>query len=177
MGKRGLTKERDTLENTRILSAFWRFCVVGASGVGVNLFTLALGSYFGLLSTLSSAFAIEVSICSNFVLNERWTFSASRMGSSGERWVRFQLVSLIGASIQWSCFVLANLLWLYLGWTEGTWATYQEVWHNGSWAKPITDPPDVGGWIYLSQAVGVGVATGWNFFANFYWTWRAHNSP
>ena len=36
----------------------------------------------------------------------------------------------------------------------------------------ISDPPDVGRWMYVSQLAGIAVATLWNFTANFFWTWK-----
>ena len=43
----------------------------------------------------------------------------------------------------------------------------------GSMEHLIMEPPDVGNGIYLSQIAGIGVATVWNYLANFYWTWRS----
>src|SRR5512138_4037424 len=56
-------------------SRFVRFGIVGGTGVVVNygfyvFFHEALGIYY----LLASVLAIEMSLISNFVLNERWTF-------------------------------------------------------------------------------------------------------
>ena len=53
---------------------FLRFAAVGASGVVVNLGALALLTTAGLTPTLASALAIQVSILTNFFLNDFWTF-------------------------------------------------------------------------------------------------------
>ncbi len=159
-----------------LTTRFIKFCVVGASGVVVNLAMLALFDGLGMQQSLASACAIQVSILSNFAVNERWTFRDQRgEGTALNRLLRFQGVSLVGALIQWSVFVEGNVLLLW--YLEGGPAV--EAYFAGDGGvfqryvlRPITDPPSVGGGIYLAQLVGIGVATGWNFLANVYWTWR-----
>ncbi len=153
---------------------FIKFGLVGASGVGVNLAVLWLGLQVGLRSTAASALAIELSILSNFIVNELWTFAELRPGSRGGRMVRFQLVSLVGAAAQFAVFVLGNLLALRL--TQGADALGAYFDGDGSlWARyaqrPVVDPPAVGAWVYVNQLAGIAVATGWNFLANVKWTW------
>ena len=154
---------------------FLKFCAVGASGVVVNLLFLAIFSDIaGLQVNISSALAIEVSINSNFFINELWTFR-DRHVSSGRlrRWVKFHLVSLIGGAVQWVVFVVCNLLlfkFVIGGNIEtltGGEAGLLERYLMGS----VIHPPDVGNWKYLSQLLGIGAATFWNYIANFYWTW------
>lgn len=159
-----------------LTTRFIKFCVVGASGVVVNLAMLALFDGLGMQQSLASACAIQVSILSNFAVNDLWTFRDQRgEGTAAQRLLRFQGVSLVGALIQWSVFVAGNvgLLW----WLQG--AAGVELYFAGEGSalaryvlKPIADPPAVGAGIYLAQLVGIGVATGWNFLANVYWTWR-----
>jgi putative flippase GtrA len=156
------------LETPPARRAFWRFCVVGTSGVVVNLAALAALTGAGLVSTLASALAIELSVLSNFALNDRWTFSALR----GERawWARlarFQLVSLVGASAQWLTFVLGVAALARLG-VPG-WEVIDLSARD--LLAVVREPPQVGAWQYVAQLAGVGVATLWNFLANFYWTW------
>lgn len=162
-------------------ATFLKFAIVGASGVVVNLAALALFSAFGLRSSVASALAIQVSIGTNFVINDRWTFVDRR---AEHRWysraIRFQLISLVGALIQWTVFIVGNvaLLWLIDGrvaldawYAAGEPSTFKVLLH------PITHPPDVGHGIYLSQLAGIAVATGWNFFANLFWTWKSSDDP
>ena len=147
---------------------FMKFCTVGASGVVVNLGCLALFTgVFGVQANLAAALAIEVSINTNFLINELWTFRDRSAGKSGflKRLVRFHLVSLVGAAIQWVVFVGMNSIVAM--------ACGQDV----SLVAAVTDPPDVGSWMYLSQLTGIGVATIWNFIANFYWTWKHGATP
>ena len=165
--------------------AFWRFCAVGASGVLVNLGALAALTGAGVVSTLASALAIELSILSNFALNDRWTFSVGRGAERGAgrgagrgawwaRLARFQLVSLVGACAQWGAFVVGTLALLRCGVGgeigAGAWDAYALVLSRGVLAV-LQEPPQVGAWQYVAQLGGVGVATAWNFLANFYWTW------
>jgi dolichol-phosphate mannosyltransferase len=75
----------------RVLTATWRaldafpapppvrFLLVGASGIGVNMAVLwLLLGRLGLPSVPAAMLAIEASICTNFLLNDVWTFGAGR---------------------------------------------------------------------------------------------------
>ena len=148
---------------------FVKFCLVGVSGVGVNLGMFYLLDIYGLISTVRSAIAIEISIISNFMMNEYWTFKGrGQQQFIWKRLFQFQLVSLMGALIQWMIFIWVNVGWVYLGWTNIPWAQYSlEL----SWTKPMLYPPEIGQWLYFSQLVGIIGATVWNFLMNFYWTW------
>jgi putative flippase GtrA len=156
---------------------FAKFGAVGATGVVVNLGSLALLRRLGVHTNLASALAIELSILSNFLINHLWTFGDRRDEDGpgvGQHLMRFHLVSLGGGVIQFVLFVLLNVLWLRLfggpaaiaqyGSGAGTWADHW-IWH------PFVDPPEVGKLIYLSQMAGIGAATVWNYLLNFYWTW------
>ena len=140
-------------------SRFLKFCTVGASGVVVNLACLGvLADVIGLNQNVSAALAIELSINTNFLVNELWTFRdrRSRAGKPSRRWIKFHLVSAVGAALQWVTFVIANYV-LAAGFAV-------------DWS--LAGGADVGSWIYVSQLTGIAVATLWNFFANFYWTWK-----
>jgi putative flippase GtrA len=148
---------------------FVKFCAVGASGVLVNLGTLGLlADGLGLQVNAAAALAILVSINTNFAINELWTFRDRRAagdGGLGRRWLRFHLVSLAGGAIQWLVFVGANLAFASLLGAQGSQA-------SAGVRAAVLDPGDVGAWKYLSQLAGIGVATLWNYFANFHWTWK-----
>jgi dolichol-phosphate mannosyltransferase len=142
---------------------FVKFCAVGASGVVVNMGVLALlADLLGAQANVAAAISIEVSINTNFLINELWTFRDRRggEGGAGRRWAMFHLVSLFGAAAQWSVFVGGNA---FVAWTAG---------RAPGLVAAITHPPDVGAWMYVSQLAGIAVATLWNFTANFFWTWR-----
>jgi putative flippase GtrA len=166
-----LTRLRPLLSAT-----FLKFAIVGASGVVVNLGALAVLSALGMRSSVASALAIELSIISNFIVNDRWTFAGQHHHSWPGRAVRFQLISLVGAIAQWTVFIVGNIALLW--WLEGREGV--SAWYalGGEMAAkpivhPVVNPPEIGAGIYVSQLVGIGVSTGWNFFANLLWTWRA----
>lgn len=157
---------------------FLKFCAVGASGVVVNLGCLALlAEVMGMHPNLASAIAIELSIVSNFAINEAWTFRDRRASSSLlGRALRFHLVSAVGGVVQWSVFVLGNAGLFLALWPASQVNSYFGAPASGNLERyllrPIAAPPDVGAPKFLSQLAGIGVATFWNFFANLLWTWR-----
>jgi dolichol-phosphate mannosyltransferase len=60
-------------------SRFLRFCLVGGSGVVVNMGVLALlVSVGGWSPLLAAPVATEMAILNNFALNDRWTFGDRR---------------------------------------------------------------------------------------------------
>ncbi|MDG6963710.1 MAG: GtrA family protein [Nitrososphaerota archaeon] len=79
--------------------SFIKFDVVGIIGVFVNegLFLLLLfeGTYY----LYADALAIEVSILSNFLLNEFWTFRERRHGHVALRLVKFNGLMLVGLAV------------------------------------------------------------------------------
>ena len=86
---------------------FIKFNVVGLTGVLVNEGLLVLLVYYGVYYLGASAIAIEVSIVTNFVLNDLWTFRDRRHGHAATRLLKFNGLMLIGLAV--------NLAILYLG--------------------------------------------------------------
>ena len=122
---------------------FMRFVTVGASGVLVNLgsFTVLISS--GLNKFLASPISIELSIISNFLLNNFWTFSERKTKHRFHiKELKFNIVSLIALGISYSTFVMLNLL------------------------LPNEAPQ-------IHQALGIILATLANYFLNSYWTFRS----
>jgi putative flippase GtrA len=154
---------------------FLKFCTVGASGVVVNLLFLALFSdILSFQVNIASAMAIELSINSNFFMNEIWTFRDRHVSSGrARRWAKFHLVSLAGGGIQWVVFIGCNLFLAMMVLTDGSNSALGEEASalERYLIRPIANPPDVGYWKYLSQLIGIGAATFWNYIVNFYWTW------
>jgi putative flippase GtrA len=173
---------------TRLLKPFLsrrfaKFGAVGATGVVVNLATLAVVRRMGVHTNLASAIAIELSIISNFIINHLWTFGDRRGKdgpSVGQHLLRFHLVSLGGGLIQFVIFIVLNVVWLRLFGSEAAIAAYASG--EGTWADhwvfhPFVEAPEVGKWIYVSQMMGIGAATVWNYLLNFYWTWAKKSLP
>ena len=145
--KLGLSDIIEFVENAwwiRLQSSqtFIKFAIVGAAGVIVNLgfFTLLLG--MGLNKFLASPIAIEISIVTNFLLNNFWTFrereTRDRMHIKG---LKFNAVSLLSLGVSYATFVAFSS------------------------AFP-TMPPQI------PQFVGILPATLVNYFLNSYWTFR-----
>ncbi len=121
-----------------------RFGLVGLSGILVNMGLLyALTEVAGLYYLVSAAIAIELSIVSNFVWNDIWTFKAARdlrLVRNLQRFGSFQAVSMGGLVI--------NMGILYL-------------------------LADVAGVYYLiANLAGILIAFAWNYAANRHYTWR-----
>ncbi len=122
---------------------FLKFSLVGLSGVLVNLgsFQLALG--LGVHKFLASPIAIELSIVSNFLLNNYWTFADRAMTSRGRvRGLKYNLVSLTTLALSYATFVLLSMLFPQ--------------------APPV-----------VLQGCGIIPATLCNYLLNSYWTFRA----
>jgi dolichol-phosphate mannosyltransferase len=86
---------------------FIKFNIVGLSGVVINEGLLILLVSYGLYYVYASAVAIEVSIISNFVLNDIWTFRDRRHGHPVTRLLKFNGLMLVGLAV--------NLGILYFG--------------------------------------------------------------
>ena len=157
---------------------FVKFGVVGASGVAVNLGSLwLLADGLEMHDNLASALAIELSVLSNFALNDLWTFSDRREEGRGllARLGRFHAVTGVGAVMQWLVFVVVNYAWFSVV-ASGAEQQLFAAAHPGALDRwlvgPVLDPPDVGAFKYVAQLIGIGVAMGWNFLANLHWTWK-----
>ena len=138
------------------LLRFFKFCLVGGSGVLVNMGLYWLLTRFagftplddaaigGILSgNLAMAISIETSIITNFILNNYFTFAdRNRQGfiSFLGRLLNFNLICLIGGLIQ---IGVANLLAISLGLYD-----------------------------LIAIPIAILVATLWNYMINFWWTWK-----
>ena len=101
-----------------------RFCLVGASGVMVNLAVLVLlVQVFSVNPPIAYAVALEVSIISNFCLNHLYTFRAAITSPKSQRHdsiptlfnklIRYNLITLGGAAISFAVFYLFYKLGLH----------------------------------------------------------------
>ncbi|MBM3303849.1 MAG: GtrA family protein [Candidatus Aenigmarchaeota archaeon] len=119
----------------------FKFAIVGASGVVVNLAILwLLTELAGLFYLLSAVASIEVSIVTNFLLNEHWTFSDRRSGGSMlTRGVKFNCVSVVAMAVNIAVlFALTQYAGLYY---------------------------------MISELAGIAAGFLLNFFLNLKWTW------
>jgi dolichol-phosphate mannosyltransferase len=133
------------MRRTGELMRFIKFCLVGASGVGVNLGIFWLLTRFGGMGEkdfLALALAIEASIISNFTLNEFFTFRDRRHPGASFllRLLKFNVICLVGAGIQAGVYALL---------------------HHA-----------IGLYDLVSNLIGIIIAMLWNYLLNTWWTWK-----
>jgi dolichol-phosphate mannosyltransferase len=135
---------RASVWTRQVGSCFTRFGVVGATGTGLNL------SVFSLLTSLlhveplqAATLSFELAMCSNFLLNDRWTFRHRRRAGEDSligALARYQLVALGG--------LVLNLLVL-------------QALVNVLAVMPL-----------VANATGIVAAMAWNFTLSLGWAWR-----
>jgi dolichol-phosphate mannosyltransferase len=134
-------------------SAFIKFCVVGASGVVVDMGLLYLLSderTLGMGLTRSKLIAAEAAIAWNFTLNELWTFrefAQAQPSSSARlrRFVAFNAICTLGLAIN---VLILNLLFNFAGFNR-----------------------------YVANAVAIVAVTGWNYLLNRRLNWSPMQVP
>jgi dolichol-phosphate mannosyltransferase len=98
------------MARTGELEMFIKFIAVGLSGVAVNEGVYWLLTRFGGLAAYdywAVVVGIEVSIITNFILNDTFTFARRRTGKSfAGRLLKFNLICIAGAGVQWGLFML-----------------------------------------------------------------------
>jgi dolichol-phosphate mannosyltransferase len=128
----------------RVRSArtFIKFLLVGAVGVIVNLGCFTILLKMGVNKYLASPIAIQISIVSNFLLNNYWTFRWRNTADSIRiRGVKYNLVSLASLAFSYMAFILLSV------------------------AFPHVHPAFI-------QFFGIIPATIINYLGNSYWTFR-----
>lgn len=136
------------------LLRFVRFCLVGSSGLAVDMFVLFLLADPRMLAanlTLSKICAAEIAMMNNFLWNDRWTFDDLAATQSGmlarcKRFAKFNLICAGGLIIAVLAFRLLVGLEVNL---------------------------------YVANLGAIIAATLWNFTVNLLFTWgtRKHSSP
>jgi dolichol-phosphate mannosyltransferase len=123
---------------------FYMFCFVGALGVIVNLFVLAVMLHvFHIHPLASSVIASLVAMAHNFLWNDTVTWKGHKHPIWWRRALQFPLfavVSLVGIAV--TALFAQAAIWLHLN----------EM---------------------LGQLIGIVFATGWGFLANNRWTWSS----
>ena len=121
---------------------FLKFCVVGTTGMLVNMGLLwLLTDGIGLFYLYSAIVSIEASIVSNFILNDTWTFKYRRIKNSDKfiRLIKYNINCLIGFGIN---------LTVLLALTEY-----------------------VGMHYFISNFFGIALAVIWNYSSSVKWIW------
>jgi dolichol-phosphate mannosyltransferase len=123
-------------------SRFFKFCVVGATGVVVDmaiLYAMSDPSTLALGLTRSKVAAAEAAIVSNFILNDAWTFGDRTRRAPGWRakFRRFLGFNAICAAGLFLNVIILNVLFNFAGLDR-----------------------------YLSNGISILVVTGWNYWLN-----------
>jgi dolichol-phosphate mannosyltransferase len=121
---------------------FLKFSVVGATGVVVNLASFTMLMALGLNKFIASPVAIELSILSNFLFNNFWTFSdRGDNGKIHSRALKFHIISVVALVVSYGTFLLLSVI----------------------------DPTGIP---QIHQAAGIVPAALINYFLNSYWTFK-----
>ena len=146
---------------------FVKYCLVGASGVGVSLAVFGLGELAGMPTVnfevtpdlnpvyVSALLGIQASIVTNFVANNYFTFYDRRYRGWGliGGLLLFQAVSVVGVFVQLSVFQLL---------------------HRNGFPTASTDADLAAA---VNNGIGLAVATLTNFLLNVSITWNRRASP
>lgn len=133
----------------RLVQRYAQFCVVGGSGLVVDmalLHVLASPSLLGWNLSVSKVIAAEVGLVNNFIWNEVWTFREWTAAGTGwpqrvGRFVKFNLICTAGIGLS---VLLLNVQVYGLGWN-----------------------------VYLSNFIAIVLVSLWNFFLNLRFGWKA----
>ena len=131
------------------LKRFWRFGIVGLSGVFVDMVVFYLLSDPTTLAwsiTHSKTLAAEVAIINNFIWNDRWTFKDLTQHQRGwrrqlKRFIKFNLICLAGLILN---ILILNVLFNAFGVNR-----------------------------YVANLIAIAVVTLWNFWMNLKLGWRS----
>lgn len=145
-------------KNSKELSRFLRFAVVGAIGAVIDFGVFNLLTRFTPLDAVwASAASFVAAVISNFIWNRYWTYPDSRSKPLGRQVVQFFVVSAIGMGIRVLMFKFLEDLFIQT---------------STSLLPPdfFLTPTVVGHNVLL--AVAILVVMLWNFIANRYWTYN-----
>ncbi len=132
---------------------FIKFNVVGLTGVFVNEGLLILLTSGGVFYVYANAVAIEVSIVSNFILNDFWTFRDRRHGHAATRLLKFNGLMLLGLVVNLAItyagtdyfavnYLLSNLVGIGAAFLVRYWLSVKYAWMKKE--EESVEPP-VGG--------------------------------
>ena len=148
VGKMNGVRYHDTIVKVRQTALqFVKFCIVGGSGVVVDMSVLCLLAdprYLGLPLVLGKACAAEAAMTNNFLWNEVWTFRQPHgtPGRQSARWRRFFLFNAICGMGIVLAIALLEVFHRWLGWN-----------------------------LYVANLVAIILVTFWNFGINARFNW------
>ena len=135
------------------VSSFFRFCVVGCSGVVIDMSLLYVFSDPKMLGwglTRSKLLAAEAALLNNFVWNDLWTFGAvsrhqNTMGQRVKRFLKFNAICSLGIFFN---VIILNVEFNFLHMNR-----------------------------YVANLVAIGLVTLWNYKSNKEFSWRVTANP
>lgn len=132
---------------TGIVRKYLQFCIVGGSGLVVDMAIFwTLHSQIGMSIPSSKIAAAEIALLNNFTLNECWTFR--QVGSRNSRWarlLRFHAICVVGIGLSLAILLILN---------------QQFAWSAG-----------------LANGAAIVLVSLWNFVLSWVWGWRAPSDP
>lgn len=135
------------------VSSFFRFCVVGCSGVVIDMSLLYVFSDPKMLGwglTRSKLLAAEAALLNNFAWNDLWTFGAvsrhqNTMGQRVKRFLKFNAICSLGIFFN---VIILNVEFNFLHMNR-----------------------------YVANLVAIGLVTLWNYKSNKEFSWRVTANP
>lgn len=132
----------------RLFRRYAQFCVVGSSGVIVDMgliYLMADPNMLGWNLTLAKVVAAEAAVINNFIWNEAWTFRDLAVKDGWHqrliRMLKFNLICATGIGVN---VVLLNVQVFWMGWN-----------------------------VYLANFLGIVLVSLWNFGLNVKFGWSA----
>lgn len=143
-----------------IIKIFVKFGLVGASGVIVNMLIytslITLDVNYLVAATIAFLFAVS----SNFYLNFIWTFKGKGKGKSiKKKYLHFFIISLLNFIVN---LLILKITVEFLSVNELTYDIIKK--YAGSNPDKVIK--------IIAQMIGIGVATFFNFFGNYFITFR-----
>lgn len=131
--------------SSALISRFFRFAIVGFSGVIVDLGTFYLfHNSLSLALTLSAMLSTEMAIINNFFWNDIWTFGEvsfqQKTSQKFQRFVKFNLICFVGLIFN---SLIVNFLFYEFQVNE-----------------------------YIAKLVAIACVTLWNFWLNLKMNWQ-----
>ena len=143
-----------------IIKIFIKFGLVGASGVIVNIFIYTAFINLDVNYLIAATIAFLFAVSSNFYLNFIWTFKDKGKDKTvKKKYLHFFIISLLNFVINLSILKIA------VQFLSGNELTYVII------KKYLETNPDKIIKI-ISQMIGIGVATFFNFFGNLLITFK-----
>lgn len=106
---------RFTIRELRKRKRFFKFLIVGASGILINMFFLWFFKEILIFPiAIAGIIAIELSVVNNFLWNNLWTFRARAINSHwSSKFIKYQLSVLVGIAINYIVLISLTKLGIF----------------------------------------------------------------